>query len=259
MNVRIATWNMQTLFPVHSDGKWGYLDESIDADIAVLTEAKPDPSSIYQQAYQEGGLGPRRRFGTIVAARPELRLVETQSVKRRFKVYDLYQTIPGSVVVCDVYRGNRRLLTLVGVYATGVTLEGEKTGNGWYTTPAIFDDLAPLFAARRNRGIVVAGDLNLWPDEAHWHMHDVSLVDLVEETVDRRSPTPDCVCRASKPCHHIWTHNNSFAGKFQQLDYLFATEDLANRLVNLTGGPEAFPDIWDWSDHAPLVADFRLG
>ena len=180
-------------------------------------------------------------------------------MRRRFRTHDLYQTIPGSVVVCDVFRRQRRLLTLVGVYATGVNRRGEKTRNGEYTTRAIFDDLAPLFAIHRNRGIVVAGDLNLWPDRARRRMRGVPVVDLVEETADRRQPTPNCVCGAAKPCRHIWTHNNSFAGKFQQLDYVFATEDLANRLTDLTGGPEAFSDVWEWSDHAPLVASFDIG
>lgn len=258
MTLRIATWNMQALFPVRSDGKWGYLEATVDADLAVLTEAKPDPSSDYQQVYKEGGLGKRRRWGTIVAARPDLSLVEVPGVRHRFRTYDLYRTIPGSVVVADIFRGNRRLLTLVGVYATGVSRSGAKTGNGEYTTRAIFNDLTPLFAARRHRGIVVAGDLNLWPNRAHRRMRGVRLVDLVEETASRRPATPACVCGSKKPCRHIWTHNNSFAGKFQQLDYIFATDDLADRLIDLKGGPEAFPDIWQWSDHAPIVATLDL-
>ena len=255
MTFRIATWNMQTLFPVRANGKWGYLADTIGADVAVLTEAKPDPASTYSQVYKEGGLGKNKRWGTIVAARPGLTLGEVPHVKYRFRSYELYRTVPGSVVVCDVLSGEKRLLTVVGVYATTVDRDGESVGHGAYTTTDIFDDLDMLFASRNDRGVIVAGDLNLWPNDAHRYMADVPLVDLVEHTADQRPPTPDCVCEAPKPCHHIWTHKNRSGEKFQQIDYLFATPDIADRLVALTGGPEGFPDIWEWSDHAPLVAE----
>jgi hypothetical protein len=254
MSLRLATWNMQTLFPVRPNGKWGYLDEVIDADIAILTEAKPDVESRYQQVYQDGGLGKGRRWGTIVAARPPYSLVETRFVRRRFgSDVDLYNTWPGSVVVCDVLREGTTVLTVAGVYAVTVDREGVKTGNGWHTTKDIFRDLAPLIAKHRN-DLIVGGDLNLWPDDAHRRIPP-TVVDLVEHTAPFRAPSPDCVCRSPKPCHHIWTHNNSIAGKFQQIDYLFATRRTVKRIKALSGGPDDFADIWSWSDHAPLIAE----
>ena len=57
MSLRLATWNMQALFPVRSDGKWVYLDEVIDADIADPDRGQADVGSRYQQVYREGGLG----------------------------------------------------------------------------------------------------------------------------------------------------------------------------------------------------------
>ena len=249
---------MQALFPVRSTGKWGYLNETIDADIAVLTEAKPDLPSSYQQVYQEGGIGPRRRWGTIVATRSPYTLVETRYVSDAFGTDDLYLTHPGTVVVCDVLRDGERLLTVVGIYALTVDDEGVKVGHGWFSATNILVDLLPLFDTRDDKGIIVGGDLNLWPNDVDEFLPKYRLVDLVEFTAEERQTTPECVCESSKPCRHIWTHNNSFAGNFQQIDYLFATEDLARRMVSLTGGPDAFPDIWEWSDHAPLVAEFEL-
>ena len=258
MNLRVVTWNMQSVFPVRSHGKWGFLEERVRPDVAVIAEAKPDPKSNLLQTYQEGGLGPRRRWGTVVAAKPRFRTGEVQQVEYDNMTYDLYNTAPGSVVVCDVFDGGERLLTIAGVYAMTVNDDGDKVGHGGFTTMSIVEDLVPLFDARQDRRIVIAGDLNLWPNDAVPMVELLPVVDLVEMTASARPESPGCVCESSKPCHHIWTHNNSFKGKFQQIDFMFATDDLADRLSSIVGGPEAFPDIWEWSDHAPLVAEFEL-
>lgn len=256
MKLRVVTWNMQVLFPVRSDGKWEYLRDVIRPDVAVLTEAKPGDTG-YQLTYKEDGLGKRRRWGTIVASDPALRAVELPQVRYRLRTHDLYGTWPGSVVVVDIFAGTDLLLTVAGVYAVTVDGTGKSVGHGRHTTLAIAEDLAPLFRARKH--VLFAGDLNAWPPEVRPRLAELPLVDLIEQTAGSRPPNDNCACQDPKPTAHIWTHaNKANPTKEQQVDYLFATPTLADRLTALQGGPADFPDIWEWSDHAPLVAEFEV-
>jgi len=259
MTLRVATWNMQAVVPIRSEGKWSYLVESIAPDVALLTEAKPDRTSALRQVYREGGLGKYRRWGTIVASRPDIQLVERSQVEYQSLTYDLYQTFPGSVVACDVMRDDRHLVTVVAIYGMTVDpVNGDKVGYGFYSTVAIMQDLDPLFLSRGDRGLIVGGDLNILPDWTSDFLKSTPLVDLVERTASSRPPSNECPCESPKPCHHIWTHKNKANNSFQQVDFLFATPDIADRVTRVYGGPKAFPGIWDWSDHAPLVAEFRI-
>ena len=60
----------------------------------------------------------------------------------------------------------------------------------------------------------------------------------------------------------VWTHKNTGhpdkKAAVQELDFIFATEDLWEELINVQAGIEDFPDAWTVSDHAPVVAEFRI-
>jgi exonuclease III len=57
----------------------------------------------------------------------------------------------------------------------------------------------------------------------------------------------------------MWTHRNNPSPRAsrQQIDFILATVELARELDQLTGGISDYPDAWEVSDHAPVVADFR--
>jgi len=57
----------------------------------------------------------------------------------------------------------------------------------------------------------------------------------------------------------MWTHKNSGGpnAAVQQIDFMFATAELADRVGKVWGGVADFPDVWDMSDHAPVVAEFE--
>ena len=256
--IRTATWNMQAVMPVRSDGKWGYLHDVVRPDVAVLTEAKPEEAG-YRLFYREGGLGNRRRWGTIVATAPTVDATEATTVRRGLRAHSLIGTWPGSVVVADLVTPAGTGLTLVGVYAVTTDDQQQSVGHGYYTSRSIVNELAPLFEDPTRPNILLAGDLNLLPPDARYVMASLPLVDLVERTGGSRPPNEDCACEDPKPTAHIWTHRNKGRHpKEQQVDYLYATESLAERLTRLEGGPADFPDIWEWSDHAPLVAEFDV-
>ena len=56
----------------------------------------------------------------------------------------------------------------------------------------------------------------------------------------------------------MWTHRNTDqpGAKAQNIDYILATPELAGEVVSVSGGISDFPDAWEISDHAPVVADF---
>ena len=57
----------------------------------------------------------------------------------------------------------------------------------------------------------------------------------------------------------IWTHKNGNSPNAarQELDFIFATDELADEVSAVGGGIDDFPDAWDVSDHAPVVVDFN--
>jgi len=82
----------------------------------------------------------------------------------------------------------------------------------------------------------------------------------VDMTAATRRPLIDCTgCGLGRECGHIWTHRNAGGpnARPQQLDTVLVPPRLAREVVGVTGGPDAYPDVWTMSDHAPVVVDFR--
>jgi exonuclease III len=59
-------------------------------------------------------------------------------------------------------------------------------------------------------------------------------------------------------CGHLWTHRNGKTqnAAVQNIDYVFISEALGEVLTGAGGGDFTFPEIWEYSDHAPVVVDF---
>jgi len=63
---------------------WAWMESNINPDVVVLTEAKEPEGGIptgWTAVWKPGGIGPKRRWGTIVAAKDaELRTVDSIGV-----------------------------------------------------------------------------------------------------------------------------------------------------------------------------------
>jgi endonuclease/exonuclease/phosphatase family metal-dependent hydrolase len=104
--------------------------------------------------------------------------------------------------------------------------------------------------------VIVAGDFNLHPT------HVVELFDVI--------PMKDVIAIDGSRKERadgiggtrVWTHKNTDDpnknASVQELDFIFATEDIWDDLINVRAGVEDFPDAWTMSDHAPVVAEFRI-
>lgn len=104
-----------------------------------------------------------------------------------------------------------------------------------------------------NERVILAGDFNLWPE----HLipiaeENLGLVDLWSEV--EGLPVLDVAVGGSR----IWTHKNGNSPNAarQELDFIFATIELADEVVFVSGGIDDFPDAWNMSDHAPVAVDF---
>ena len=74
LGLRIATWNTKQGVAPRQKAPvlWDWISRETNADILVLTEARVTAEGIpdgWQAVYTPGGLGGRRNYGTIIAAR----------------------------------------------------------------------------------------------------------------------------------------------------------------------------------------------
>jgi exonuclease III len=264
----VATWNLkQAVAPkAPLDDLWSWLATETDPMVAVLTEAKVPKTGVPEgwdaAWWRADGIGPRSRWGTVVASRGA-KLVPIPTISVDGRTHDLDQSWPGVVTVADAIVDGDRWATVVGLYAiTRREPGGESCGHGRLSFPRLLDDLEPLLASERGERLVLAGDLNMWPSGVPAkRLRKLGLTDLIEHTRDRREPLEGCSgCTDPAACGHLWTHKNGNkpGAKRQQLDYIFASEALVDDLVEVRGGIQSFPTSWDVSDHAPVVAEFRL-
>lgn len=255
--MRIATWNMkQAVAPKKKlDELWAWMDSAIAPDIAVLTEAKvpqSGPPDGWDAIWTPEGIGPRRRWGTVIAARG-VGITPITHVRRK----QLEHHWPGTVQACEVRRDGKLWGAVIGIYGMVYDAYGDKVGHGGESTRIILREVAPVIRAYDR--VVVAGDLNLWPAYLPRDLDRLGLIDLIEETAATRSPLARCSgCLEGNRCGHMWTHRNGNSpnAAVQQIDYIFANRKAARDVRSVTGGIADFPDAWDVSDHAPVVADF---
>ena len=122
----------------------------------------------------------------------------------------------------------------------------------------IMEDLQGLIKSSRGEQLIIAGDFNVHPIHIPPALYE-NFVDVVEASADIREPLPGCVnCGMGDQCGHLWTHRNGNGpnASVQNIDYIFVSDGLLGDLSAVGGGCGDFPDIWDISDHAPVIADF---
>jgi len=256
--LRVVTWNMNAVAPVASwADKWRYLQEVLRPDIALLTEARPREAGSLQMLFRRGGMGKNRSWGTVMAVRSDFEVAEIGGAIRELG-WSIDRHFPGAVVAAST-RVGRRTLGVVAAYAPVYDADGRKVNHGLDSTDTIVADLESTLTPRDWGWAIVGGDFNYFPPQVWRRVSRLPLVDLVASTSASRAPVTDCICSADKPCGHLWTHRNrSVPHRYQQIDFLFAGRRLAKRLYTLKGGIGDFPESMEFSDHAPIVAEFDV-
>ncbi len=127
--VRVVTWNMkQAVAPRRALPElWDWLEQRVDPTIAVLTEAKvpaSGPPPGWTALWRPEGIGSRRRWGTVIAARAGVEITPVDAVRKNGPGVD--ELWPGTVCVADVRIGGELWGTVVGLY--GLTIDAAGTG-----------------------------------------------------------------------------------------------------------------------------------
>lgn len=272
--MRIATWNLkQAVGPKRGpDDLWRWTEENIEPDVVVFTEATV-PGRHQEEGWtaiwDPSGVRPgaKRAWGTVIAS-STCDLVPVTSVGGRFRKTRLDFRWPGAIQIADILVQGERWATIVGLYGVLQNLDGTKAGNAITSMKHFLYRLEPLLESRAGRRLLIAGDFNVWPFNAQQLFRDYPLTDLIEFTANERQPLQGCancdyLTKNGRPpresCGHLWTHRNE-GGRNpskQQIDFIFATDELVDELELVSGGVADFPDVWDVSDHAPVIADFR--
>jgi hypothetical protein len=127
----------------------------------------------------------------------------------------------------------------------------------------IIADLIPLFDSPDGERVVLGGDMNITtatsPSTPELQRYDailkavesLGLKNLAETVAERPPPPENCLCGAPS-CHHLRTYGDNPGS---QLDWLFATPELARRCRRLRVEYETFGSL---SDHAPIIADLQI-
>ena len=249
--ITVATWNMkQAVAPKKPLPElWDWIENSISPDVIVLTEARVPKEGLpegWQAIWTPGGIGPRRTWGTIIAAR-NVDIRPAEFTRNPDNDEDYKSPQPGTLHTADIIIDKEVWATIVGAY--GYMPESK---NGWDALLGIANECADLILSGNDR-VILAGDFNLWPDH---------LVPIIEENlglVDVMSFVEDLPeLEGAVGGSRIWTHKNGNSPNAarQELDFIFVSEELSDEITTVGGGINEFPDAWDMSDHAPVVVEF---
>lgn len=259
----IGTWNMDHWKRTREQRTeaWEYLRTQSDTDIMLLQESVAPPELDQSQfVYRE--IGGNRRWGSsVVAFSEDVSVREIDTVRTRYSTqrFSMQGTLPGTVIVARTDLPGIGPITCVSVY--GLINVYAQT-----TVLRIIADLIPLFDSRFGRRVVLGGDLNLSdvystdPTELSRHrailnaLESLGLVNLAKTAQEIPEPIPDCPYTASNR-FHIPTHRHPRADHLIQIDWLYATPELAHRCTRLRVDYGIFDRL---SDHAPVVAEFRV-
>jgi exonuclease III len=244
---RIATWNTkQGVAPRQKTPVlWEWISRNTEAQLLVLTEARIPKEGVpdgWQLVYTPGGIGDKRKYGTVIAARDG---VEVQRAGYKRSDSSLVYPHPATTFAVEVFINGQIEFVVMGAY--GLLYD---TMNGYAELEGIVNEYADLLDEYGTERIIVAGDFNLWPD----HLLEFTEKMLLTDVTSQRKKFPKL--REPVGGSRIWTHKNGAKhtdGARQELDFIFVSEDLKDGLKDIKGGVDDFPDSWEMSDHAPVV------
>ena len=252
-SLKIATWNTkQGVAPRQKEPElWKWIQETIDPDLIVLTEAKAPKAGFpkgWSGIWVPGGVGNRRPWGTVIACR-NLELVKTEFKRRKTKS-EANRPNPATTFCVDVRLDGEVFCRVMGHY--GLMLDNM---DGLDALRLLHHELEDVISEHGDQKLLVAGDFNIWPDYVVGGFEDIglkSVTDLRDSFPTLRSP--ECGSR-------IWTHKNgpkASDGMRQELDFIFISKDLKKKFVSTKGGVGDYPDAWEMSDHAPVTVTVSL-
>ena len=257
----IGAWNMDHWKRTSLQRKdaWRYLQTESKADVMLLQESVA-PAGMPRTRFVHREIAGRRPWGSsVVAFAHDLETEEIDAVRTRYGAtrFSMLGSLPGSVIVARIHVPEVGPITFVSVYGAMDDVYAQTR------MFRIIADLIPLFDSRDGRRVILGGDFNVTtaaqPDTPELPRYralfaaieSLGLVNLATMAEDLPDPMSGCPCGAGDCCHV-----RTFGGNpGTQLDWLYATEELARRCTRLRVDHTVMGDL---SDHAPLIAEFRV-
>jgi exonuclease III len=283
MPLRLVSWNIHQL-----DEPWRQLATDPALDVALLQEAKPPPADVKYEVVPARGANwkmprYRRAFRTAV-----VRLSDHVSMNERRVTalalsteltadepaethsLDIGVSVPGTLTVVDVTWG-KEVFTCISAYAVWQNFVSAAKKPGIMADGSahrIISDLSTLITSKERHRIIVAGDWNLLygygeNGNAYWagryatvfdRMKSLGLRFVGPQTPNGRAaePWPAELPKDSLNVPTFFHAKQKPATATRQLDYVFASESIADRLR-----VRAMNEVADWgpSDHCRVVIE----
>lgn len=274
--MKIVCWNMK--WNSNHDQAWNLL-RTMDADIALLQEARKPPPSVYDWAeidpepWRIAGTNVKWRSAVVrLSDRVAVEWIESKSIAQA-RSRDFFVSRPGTLAAAIVTSKDNLPLTVVSMYAAWENYTTH-SGRRSVTLAAgslhrMISDLTRLVGSRTR--MIAGGDLNIyrrhsdhptpwtWPDGFAMHygtvfdrMAAIGVPFVGPQAPHGRQPTG----RARRDRSDVLTYYTPKEAKpekaRQQLDFVFATSNIANRL-----SVRALNEVDEWgpSDHCRILID----
>ncbi len=281
--MKIISWNMQ-----HKRASWRRLLD-MDIDLALLQEACKPPADVAERIrahsaievdsapWQTTVVGSKTSFRTAIvklSERIKVDWIEAQSIDAS-QSRTLVATYPGTLAAAFVPPPSGDPVALVSMYAPWVRSHTSAASNLIFADGSahhVISDLSTLIAKRDGHRVLAAGDLNILRgygeySSAYWaaryktvfdRMEAIGLPCLGPEYPNGRqaNPWPDELPRDSRNVPTFHTNRQSPLTATRQLDYVFASTDLAGSLK-----VRARNSLEDWgpSDHCQIEIELSEG
>lgn len=250
----------------------GYLLDT-DCDIALLQEATEPPADVARRLdvdcapWRTAGAGLKRQWRTAVvklSVRVAVQWIEPKSVEEA-QPSELAVSRPGTLAAAIVTPFEGEPFSAVSLYAPWEKPHS-LTGSSWIyadgSVHRLISNLSVLIGQQGGHRILVAGDLNILHGygehgSAYWASRyatvfsrmaalGLSFVGPQAPAGRRADPWPDELPRTSNNVPTFHTSHQTPATSMRQLDFVFASNGLAER-VRVRAQNE--PDHWGLSDH----------
>lgn len=230
MHVRVVTWNIRRK---PHERVWEVLEKGLHPTIALLQETRIRiPQS---PCFISRDIGCNKRGTAILSDLP-------------MKKKDLshFSCVSGTVVAAELDLGDGKApVTVISIYGL--------MDKGYAITKLhhLFSDLTSILKPARKR-VILGGDFNasLQCDRPPKYQAHRILFDRVKDF-----GLVDCLAQFREFPVQTW-RNPGNPSKPWQLDYLFASESIAKKLMSCD--VPADDNVYQFSDHKPVVAVFDL-
>lgn len=265
--LKVIAWNI-----AQRSAAWHFLADS-DADVALLQEAREPPADVAakiscdREPWQCAGGNQQWRAAIVkLSSRAEVRWLEAKPLVEA-RGGELGVSRPGTLAAAIITPYQGEPFVAVSVYGQWEAPHDLTKGSFIYADASVHRVISDLsvFVGQTEHGVLVAGDLNVlhghgergntyWESRYATVFSGLSFVGPQAPGGRRADPWPDELPRTSNNVPTYHSKRQTPATCTRQLDFVFASSRLADRLrVRALNEP----DQWGPSDHCRVEIELE--